>query len=75
MPSLTTDGLGWQLPGEWSVMQRKQSSGGLTIVFSKLVTMTGNRRLPTENDFRELQPIDLLCGNDHHLKHLENGRF
>ena len=55
-------------------VQPKQSSSGLTIVFSKLVTMTGNRRLPTENNFRELQPIDLLCGNDHHLKPLENAR-
>ncbi len=31
--------------------------------------------LHTENAFRELQPIDLLCGNDHHLKPLENGRL
>ena len=31
--------------------------------------------LPTENGFRELQSIDLLCGNDHHLKPLENGRL
>ena len=29
--------------------------------------------LPTENGFREVQSIDLLCGNDHHLKPLENG--
>ena len=29
--------------------------------------------LSTENGFRELQPIDLLCGNDYQLKPLENG--
>ena len=27
--------------------------------------------LPTENGFRELQPIDLLYGNDHHLNPLK----
>jgi len=36
---------GWRDLGamEWSVMQRKQSSSGLTIMFSKLVTMAANR--------------------------------
>jgi hypothetical protein len=29
----------------------------------------------TENGFRELQPIDLLCGNNHHLQPLKNGRL
>ena len=29
--------------------------------------------LPTENAFRELQPIDLHSGDDHHLMPLENG--
>jgi hypothetical protein len=32
-----------------------------------------NRRCLYENGFRELQPIDLLGGNDHHLKPLEYG--
>ena len=31
--------------------------------------------LSTENGFRELQPIDLLCGNDHQMKPLKNGRL
>ncbi len=57
MPSLTTDGLGWQLPGEWSVMQRKQSSGGLTIVFSKLVTMIGNRGCLLKMVFENCNPL------------------
>ncbi|MEB8474366.1 hypothetical protein [Acidithiobacillus ferriphilus] len=57
MPSLTTDGLGWQLPGEWSVMQRKQSSGGLTIVFSKLVTMIGNRGGLLKMVFENCNPL------------------
>ena len=34
-----------------------------------------NRGCLYENGFRELQPIDLPCGNDHHLKPLKNGRF
>ncbi|MBU2853501.1 MULTISPECIES: hypothetical protein [Acidithiobacillus] len=57
MPSLTTDGLGWQLPGEWSVMQRKLSSGGLTIVFSKLVTMIGNRGGLLKMVFENCNPL------------------
>ena len=32
-----------------------------------------NRGCLYENGFQELQPIDLLCGNDHHLKPLKNG--
>jgi hypothetical protein len=31
--------------------------------------------MSTENGFQELQPIDLPCGNNHHLKPLENGRL
>ena len=57
MPSLTTDGLGWQLPGEWSVMQRKLSSGGLTIVFSKLVTMIGNHGCLLKMVFENCNPL------------------
>ena len=32
-----------------------------------------NRGCLYENGFRELQPIDLLRGNYHHLKPLKNG--
>ena len=34
-----------------------------------------NRGCLYENGFRELQPIDLLRGNHHHLKPLKNGRL
>ena len=42
---------------EWSVMQRKQSSSGLTIMFSKLVTMTVNRSSLLRMVFGNCNPL------------------
>jgi hypothetical protein len=55
--------------------QRKQSSSGLTIMFSKLVTMTVNPGSLLKMIFDNCNPLILPCNNHRHLKTLENGRF
>jgi hypothetical protein len=57
-------------------IQRKRSSGGLTSMFAKLVSIAVNHSSFLRTVFENcMQPFDLLCSNHLHPKSLKNGHF